>query len=128
MRKPRIRVVLADPQDVAADLVVLPGSRPRSAPGERTIQVRAPRWRPRGGEDHLLAQAYRDSLAAATDRGARSLVLPGILARGVWPMEDVTRIALTVLLSTPSTVQEVTIAAAGPGTLERWAEALAREL
>jgi hypothetical protein len=43
-------------------------------------------------------------------------------------MEDVTRIALTVLLSTPSTVQEVTIAAAGPGTLERWAEALAREL
>jgi hypothetical protein len=42
-------------------------------------------------------------------------------------MSDVTRIALTVLMSTPSTVRDVVIAVPIPAMLEVWAEALARE-
>jgi hypothetical protein len=66
-------------------------------------------------------------VALATQRVARSLVLPGALAVGVWPMEDVIRVALTVLMSTPSSVREVTIAVPTPAMLELWAEALIRE-
>jgi O-acetyl-ADP-ribose deacetylase (regulator of RNase III) len=119
---------MAEPRSVPGDVVVLPAARAGADPGGRVVRVRGPRWNPRGAVDHLLAQAYRDAMAAASARGARSLVLPDSLSRGPWPLDDVTRIALTVLLSTPSTVREITIAAKGPGTLERWAEALAREL
>jgi hypothetical protein len=42
-------------------------------------------------------------------------------------MEDVTRVALTVLMSTPSPTHEVTIAVPTPAMLELWAEALVRE-
>ena len=55
------------------------------------------------------------------------MALPAILARGPWPMEAVTRVALTVLKSTPTTVDEVVIAAGTPAMVERWAEALIRE-
>ncbi len=55
------------------------------------------------------------------------MALPAILARGAWPLEEVTRIALTVLLSTPTTVREVQIVASTPAMVERWAEALVRE-
>lgn len=123
---------MADPQalaaDLGADLLVLPAHRARAPEGSRVVRVAAPRFSPHGGIDHLLAQAYRDAVAAANTRGARSLVLPASLARGPWPLDDVMRIALTVLLSTPTTVREVTIATSGPAMLERWAEALAREL
>ena len=52
------------------------------------------------------------------------MVLPAILARGPWPLDEVTRIALTVLKSTPTTLHEVVIAAGTPAMVERWAEAL----
>lgn len=55
------------------------------------------------------------------------MALPAILARGPWPLEEVTRIALTVLKSTPTSVQDVVIAAGTPAMVERWAEALVRE-
>jgi O-acetyl-ADP-ribose deacetylase (regulator of RNase III) len=93
----------------------------------RIVKVAAPRWKQPDGPRHLLAEAYRDAVAAANARGARSMVLPGILARGAWPLEDVTRTALTVLLSTPTTVEQVVIAARTPAMVERWAEALVRE-
>jgi O-acetyl-ADP-ribose deacetylase (regulator of RNase III) len=91
------------------------------------VLVHAPRWKPTGGQDHLLAEAYRSALAAARERGATSLVLPAALVVGWWPMEDVTRVALTVLMSTPSPAREVTIAVPTPAMLEIWAEALVRE-
>ena len=121
-------MVLADPQDTPGDVVVLPAARAESTPGSRVVLVAAPRWKVGGGGAHHLAQAYRDAVAAASARSARTLVLPGSLTRGPWPLDDVTRIALTVLLSTPSTVREVTIAVHTPAMLERWAEALVREL
>jgi hypothetical protein len=55
------------------------------------------------------------------------MALPAILARGPWPLEQVTRIALTVLMSTPTTVREVVVVASTPAMVERWAEALIRE-
>ena len=91
------------------------------------VTVRAPRWQRPGGSGHLLAEAYRDAVAEANARHAQTMALPAILARGPWPLEEVTRIALTVLKSTPTTLHEVVIAAGTPAMVERWAEALVRE-
>lgn len=125
MRAPQVRVVLGDPQQAGTDLVVLPGTRARD--DGRVVTVVAPRWKQPDGPRHLLAEAYREAVAVANARGARSMALPGILARGVWPLDEVTGIALTVLMSTPTTVERVVIAARTPAMVERWAEALIRE-
>jgi hypothetical protein len=121
-----VQVVLGDPDDQPGDLVVQPGRRTHDR-DPRTVVLAAPRWKPPSGNEHALAAAYRSAVALATQRDARSLVLPGALAVGVWPMEDVIRVALTVLMSTPSSVREVTIAVPTPAMLELWAEALIRE-
>jgi O-acetyl-ADP-ribose deacetylase (regulator of RNase III) len=125
MRPPHVRVLLGDPEETSAELVVRPGSRTQG--DGRSVTVTAPRWQRPNGPDRLLAEAYREAVALANARGARSMALPGILARGAWPLEDVTRIAMTVLMSTPTTLQEVVIAVRTPAMLERWAEALIRE-
>lgn len=125
MRSPRIRVVLGRPEDTSADIVLRAGAH--VAEDGRVVTVSAPRWHPPRGTEYLLADAYRDAVAAANARQARTMALPAILARGPWPLEDVTRIALTVLKSTPTTVHEVVIAAGTPAMVERWAEALIRE-
>jgi O-acetyl-ADP-ribose deacetylase (regulator of RNase III) len=125
MRTPRIRVVLGRPEDTSADIVVRAGARAHQ--DGRVVTVCAPRWQPPGGPEHLLAEAYRDAVAAANAQQAATMALPAILARGPWPLEEVTRIALTVLKSTPTTVHEVVIAAGTPAMVERWAEALVRE-
>jgi O-acetyl-ADP-ribose deacetylase (regulator of RNase III) len=118
-------VALGRPEDSSADIIVRAGARP--AEDGRVVTVSAPRWQAPRGTEHLLAQAYRDAVAAANARQARTMALPAILARGPWPMDEVTRIALTVLRSTPTTVHEVLIAAGTPAMVERWAEALVRE-
>jgi hypothetical protein len=118
-------VALGNAEDTSADIVVRAGAR-ASADG-RIVTVCAPRWQPPAGVEHLLAGAYRDAVAAANLRQARTMVLPAILARGPWPLEEVTRVALTVLRSTPTTLHEVVIAASTPAMVERWAEALVRE-
>jgi O-acetyl-ADP-ribose deacetylase (regulator of RNase III) len=118
-------VLLGRPEDTSADIILRAGAHP--AEEGRVVTVSAPRWQPPRGTEHLLAQAYRDAVAAANARQARSMALPAILARGPWPMEEVTRIALTVLRSTPTTVRDVVIAAGTPAMVERWAEALVRE-
>lgn len=117
--------MLGQPQDSAADLVILVGSRPSWS--GRTVTLACPKFHPPTGPDRALAEAYRAALALANDRGARSLELPAVLARGPWPLESVTRIALTVIMSTPTSLQEVIVVASNPSMLERWAEALVRE-
>lgn len=119
-------MVLAEPTNCQADLTILPG-RHDAAPSPFVLVLKAPRWQPPRGSEVKLAEVYRRALAEATERGARSLVLAPSLTDGPWPMDDVTRVALTVLMSTPSSVREVTIAAATPGMVEIWAEALVRE-
>jgi hypothetical protein len=126
MRRPRVRVVLGRPDDQPGDLIIVPARRDSDV-GPSVARVAAPRWRPPSGPDHPLAQAYRRALEVANERKARSLVLPGALVLGSWPMEDVTRVAMTVLMSTPSSVRDVTIAVPTPAMLEIWAEALIRE-
>lgn len=73
-----------------------------------------------------MANAYRQAVAVANERGARSMAVPAILAVGPWPMEMVTRVALTVFMSTPTTLQEIFIVVKTPAMLEQWAEALIR--
>jgi O-acetyl-ADP-ribose deacetylase (regulator of RNase III) len=123
-----VRVLLGIPDQCPADIVVLPGSHAKASQGSRIVTVAAPRWQRPSGPERSLAEAYRAAVAEANARSARTMVLPAILARGPWPLDDVTRVALTVLLSTPTTLQEVTIVARTPAMVERWAEALAREL
>lgn len=126
MHRPRVRVVLGRPQHQAGDLVIVPGRRDKDAQ-HSVVVIAAPKWRPPSGPDHALAQAYRRAIQVANERQARSLVIPGALVLGSWPMEDVTRIAMTVLMSTPSSVREVTVAVPTAAMLEIWAEALVRE-
>lgn len=125
MRVPKIRVVLGHLEDTAADIVVLPGAHPRKS--GRVVTVVAPRWRPSTGQERLLAEAYRQAVAEANLRGATTMALPAMLSRGAWPLEDLTRIALTVLQSTPTSVREVLIVANTPAMVERWAEVLVRQ-
>jgi hypothetical protein len=120
-----VQVVLGDPRRQPGELVILPG-RHSDEPDLRTVVVAAPRWRP-GGGTRPLAEIYRRAVEVTNQRAARSLVLPGSLTVGPWPIEDVTRVALTVLMSTPITARDITIAVPTPALLERWAEALVRE-
>lgn len=119
-------MALGSPHDFPADLVIVPGRRD-DEPGPSVVVVKAPRFKPPSGPELALATTYRHAMDVATRRDARSIVLPAALVLGSWPLDDVTRVAMTVLMSTPSPVRQVTIAASTPAMLERWAEAIARE-
>jgi hypothetical protein len=121
-----VRVALGHPQDFPADLVIVPGRRD-DEPGPSVVVVKAPRFKPPSGPELALATTYRHAMQIATQRKAQSIVMPAALVLGPWPLDDVTRVAMTVLMSTPSPVRQVTIAVDTPAMLERWAEAIARE-
>lgn len=125
MLVPRIKVVLGQVEDTDAQVIIRAGRR-AGAVG-RVVTVAAPAWRPNGATARDLPAAYRHAVAAANERHASSMALPAILARGPWPLDEVTRVALTVLKSTPTTVREVSIVVGTPGMLEVWAEALIRD-
>jgi hypothetical protein len=124
VKSPRVRVLLGRPQDTPADIVVLAGST--EAHHGRTVTLGAPRWRMPNGPEYVLANTYRQAVAMANERRARSMALPAILAVGPWPLEVVTRVALTVFMSTPTTLQEILVVVRTPEMLEQWAEALIR--
>ena len=126
MRRLQVRVVLGEPDDQPGDLIVLPARRAGQR-GERTVLVAAPRWGVSGGSEVQLANAYRSALAEANARDARSLVLPAMMACTAWPVDQLTRVAMTVLMSTPTTVRQVIIAVPTPALVEAWAEAVLRE-
>lgn len=126
MRRPRVRVALGDPHDFDADLVIVPGRRD-DEPAPSVVVVKAPRFKAPSGPELALATTYRHAIDVASRRRARSIVMPAALVLGSWPLDDVTRVAMTVIMSTPSSVQQVTIAARTPAMLEHWAEAIARE-
>lgn len=91
------------------------------------MTIKAPKWTPPSGPERPLAEVYRRVVRVATERRARSLAIPSALVLGSWPMEEVTRVALTVFMSTPSSLRDVIVAVPTPAMLEVWAEALARE-
>ncbi len=119
-------MLLGHPEDTHADLIIRPGWH--TVDRGRTVTLKAPRWHPPNGPERALAEAYRQAVVIANARGARVVALPPMLARGAWPLDETTRIALTVLLSTPTTAREMLIVASTPAMVERWAEALVREV
>lgn len=125
MRRPHVHVVLGDPRRQPGELVVLAG-RHDDEPDLRTVVLAGPRWRP-SGNLNALAEVYRRAVEVTNERSARSLVLPGSLTVGPWPVDEVTRVALTVIMGTPTTAREITIAVPTAAMLEKWAEALIRE-
>lgn len=118
-------MLLGRPEDTNADIVIRAGSR--AAEDGRIVTVVAPLYRSGGGPEHRLADAYRQAVAAANARGARSMAVPALLARSYWPLDDLVRVGLTVLMSTPTTLREVVVTSSSPGMVERWAEAILRE-
>jgi O-acetyl-ADP-ribose deacetylase (regulator of RNase III) len=123
---PRVRVQLGTTEQVEADLVVLPGAHAQHSTDGRTVVIPAPRWQMPNGPEYRLAEAYREAMALANARQAQSMALPAILARGPWPLDEVTRVGLSVLHGTPTSLREVIVVANTPAMLERWAEAIAR--
>ena len=119
-------MTIGDPRDQPVDLVILPAKRERDV-NERVVALKAPHWRPPSGPERALAEVYRHAVDVASQRNARSIAMPAALVLGSWPMEEVTRVAMTVLMSTPSTVRDVLVVAPTAAALELWAEALARE-
>lgn len=125
MRAPHVRVLLGHPDDTNADIVIHAGSR--ASQRGRVVTVVAPLFRPPEGPEHLLADAYRQAMAAANARDARSMAVPALLARSYWPLDALVRVGLTVLVSTPTTLREIVVTSTAPGMVERWAEAILRE-
>ena len=70
-------------------------------PANHVIHAVGPRWRGGGhGEDELLANCYRTSLALAEEHGLRSIAFPSI-STGIYgfPIERAARIALREMLA-----------------------------
>ena len=126
MQIPRVRVLLGHPEDTHADLIIRPGWH--TVDHGRVVTLKAPRWHPPNGPERALAEVYRQAVVVANERNARVVALPPLLVRGAWPLDETTRIALNVLHSTPMTAREVLIVASTPAMVERWAEALVREV
>ncbi len=90
--------------DACRSLGGCPTGEARITPGFRlpaswVIHTVGPVWRSGGqGEPDLLRGCYRNSLALAKDKGARSIAFPGI-STGVYgyPKEAAARIALEVM-------------------------------
>lgn len=120
-----VKVILGDVLDLVVDLVVVPPGHPAAgSPG--VVTVDAPRYRA-ANQDYLIAGAYRRALEEATRVNAGALGLTTSLSRGPWPLDSVTRVAMSVIASTPSSVRRVEIATPTAAGVEIWAEAIARE-
>ncbi len=131
---PRVRVLLGVLDDQRSDATVhvvrrLPDdidSRILLALPRPVIEVRGPAWSQREDREHLLARAYRETLACGDRLGAKLIAIPTELSYGPWPLDSAIRVALTALESTPTGVRAVDVVVPTPGALERWSEALAR--
>lgn len=98
-----------------------------SLPARWLIHVLVPAYSQHEDRDHLLSRAYRAVLAAADEVGARRLVMPPLGTTGpYWPLDDVARLTVGTLRTTPTAVREVVLALPTAAALERFAEAIAR--
>ena len=82
-------------------------------PAQFVIHTVGPVWRGgSAGEPEQLAACYRRSLEVADDIGARSVAFPAI-STGVYgyPRDNAARIAVTILQSTPTTVEQAVLTA-----------------
>lgn len=92
------------------------------------VHVSVPRWSVAADHSHRLAAAYRAVLGAADVLGARTLAMPALGTTGpYWPLEELARIGIGTLASTPSGLRDVQLLVSTAAALEALAEAMARE-
>ena len=77
-------------------------------PARWVVHVVGPVWRPNEERSHLLASCYREALRVADELGARTVAFPAVSA-GIygWPMASAADIAVDVVRSTETSVEEV---------------------
>jgi O-acetyl-ADP-ribose deacetylase (regulator of RNase III) len=132
-------VLTAAGDDLLADLrrMAAAGTRPTDAravvttagllPARFLIHVLVPAFSQAEDREYLLSRAYRAVLAAADQAGSRSLVMPPLGTTGpYWPLDDVARLTVGTLRTTPTGVRDVMLALPTPTALERFSEAIAR--
>jgi len=97
-------------------------------PARHVIHTVGPVWRGGSmGEEKLLADAFRNSLALADRNGLRSIAFPGI-STGVYgyPVDKAAEVALRTVadyLTAGSGLKEVRIVLFGEDALEEWRKA-----
>jgi len=104
---------------------VTPGFRLRA---RWIIHTVGPVWRGgNGGEPELLASCYRSSLERAVEVGARSIAFPAI-STGVYgyPVELATPVAVSTVLASDVTVDEVRFVCFDEATGETYEDVLGR--
>lgn len=77
-------------------------------PARWVVHTVGPVYAKREDRSHLLASAYRESLRVADELQALSVAFPAISA-GIygWPADDAARIAVSTVVATPTSVDEV---------------------
>ena len=92
------------------------------------VHVAVPRWTVPADHGHRLAAAYRAVIGTADGLGARTLAMPALGTTGpYWPLEELARIGIGTLASTPSGLRDVQLLVSTAAALEALAEAMARE-
>ncbi len=100
-------------------------------PAKWVIHTVGPVWRDgRHGEDELLADCYRNSLAIVRERGIRSVAFPSISTGAYgFPMDRAARIAVSEIrrfLETAPEVTEVRLVCFGKSAFETHQQALSQ--
>jgi O-acetyl-ADP-ribose deacetylase len=99
-------------------------------PCRHVIHTVGPIWQGGGeGEDELLANAYRSSLALAKEHGIRTIAFPSISTGAYgFPLERAARIAVQeiadFMADDPGSLEQVTIVAFSPEAREAYTRAL----
>lgn len=76
---------------------------------------------------YLLSRAYREVIATAEGFAAENVAMPALgVTAPYWPLEVAARVGVETLRSTPTFVREVLLLFPSAGSLEPFAEALAR--
>jgi len=123
----------AELQAACAALGGCPPGDAKATPGFRLparwiIHTVGPRWR--GGGHHereVLASCYRRSLTVAEELGARSIAFPAISTGAYgYPPDEAAEVAVSTLLSTPTTLEEIRLVAFDRATAERYRRLLTR--
>ena len=96
-------------------------------PAQWVIHTVGPVFEPGEDRSDVLASCFRESLRLADELGARSVAFPAVSA-GVyrWPIDEVARIAIGTVLSTPTKVDQVSFVLFAEPALEAFQGALAR--
>lgn len=92
---------------------------------KHVIHTVGPVHTPHEDRSHLLRSCYARSLAVADEIGARTLALPAVSAGAYgWPARDAADIAVTTVLTTPSSVTEARFVLFDQAMLRVFTEAL----